>query len=79
MRKFLVLAALVTLFAGCESNRVIAGKTVPCVGIDRVGENTNYVYRTSTRNVIWAVVFSETIIVPVIVVIDELYCPEWQK
>lgn len=45
-----------------------------CVGIDDA-KNPNLVYDVSTRNVVLAVIFSETLVVPIVVVFDKLYCP----
>lgn len=70
----LFVASLLMLTA-CQENSVIDGKTAPCVGIDYAQRNPDYQYCLSTRNVILAVIFSETIIVPAIVILEEAYCP----
>ena len=45
-----------------------------CVGLNDQRDST-LVYRGSTRNIVIAVVFVETIFVPVIVALNEYACP----
>lgn len=73
--KNLVLVAMAALALGCNESKVIDGKEVRCIGLERANEDHKYVYRLDTKNVVLAVIFSETIVVPVIVVLDDLYCP----
>lgn len=64
-----VVAGLV-LLAGCESERPL-GK---CIGLnDTPRPELRYEY--STTNIVMAFIFSETVVVPVIVVFNELECP----
>ena len=50
-----------------------------CVGLPDIEEakkqNPNIIYKISTKNVILGVIFVEMIIPPIIVVLDETYCP----
>ena len=73
--KSMLALTLAACAAGCNESKVVDGKEVQCVGLDSANENTKYAYRLDTWNVVLAVVFSETIVVPVIVVLDDLYCP----
>jgi hypothetical protein len=74
MRTFGLLAALVLLTACDDAVRLSDGRTYDCVGIfedrdDRVR------YRVDKSNVFVAAVFVETLIVPAVVVADQLWCP----
>jgi thioredoxin-related protein len=72
MKKSLIaLLLLLAVFASaCESST----KYGDCVGVLDT-KKENLVYHTSVLNVVLAVIFSETIIVPVYVVFDEVECP----
>lgn len=50
----------------------------PCVGLNG-GEDSTLVYHGSTRNIVLAVVFAETIIPPVVVALKEYKCPVARK
>ena len=70
----LALIILVALVVGCNESATINGKEVPCIGVERLGEDPRYVYKMDTNNVVIAVIFCELIIPPIVVVMDELYC-----
>ena len=73
----LVAAALTTsilISSGCTEETSFG----PCVGLDDE-KNPDLVYNISTRNMILSVIFIETIFVPVIVALDETYCPVAKK
>lgn len=76
MKKVLSILMLVaTLFmAGCASETEFG----PCVGAfdDR---NPNLHYELSIRNVVIGVFFSETIVVPVVVIATETVCPTGKR
>lgn len=80
-RKYLFLGTLLLLsnflLTGCESARYIpeVGKEIPCVGAFDDRRNPNFKYEPSARNVILAIIFGETIIVPVIVLLEVTMCP----
>jgi hypothetical protein len=69
------LTLLLVLVAGCEDSRIVNNKSEPCVGINESDRNPKLEYRASTQNVVLAVIFSETIIVPIVVVLNETFCP----
>lgn len=60
--------------AGCTSSVEIDGTTVPCIGAFD-DPDPNYRYEAATVNIIMAVVFFETIVVPIVVLLDETRCP----
>lgn len=66
--RYLILAA--ALLSACTSSNA-GGK---CIGVlDK--EQPGVEYRLATRNVVVGVVFVETLIVPAVVVFDEIKCP----
>ena len=73
--KFLLFPLLLLLTA-CETRRTVEGRVgyVTCIGVDDEKDPT-LKYEVSTLNVILGIVFIETIIVPVIVIFDQTYCP----
>lgn len=79
MRKYLVSAMLaVSMMAatGCESHREIQGHHVSCLGLDDLNRrDPAYDYELSTLNVIMGILFVEMLIPPIIVALDETYCP----
>ena len=70
MKKFFIAALIVLTLAGCTSETQFG----PCIGAFD-DKNPELTYKPSVWNVFLAILFSETIIVPVIVVIDETLCP----
>lgn len=68
------LAVAALLAAGCTSKTDFG----PCVGVtdDR---DPSLTYKVNTLNVVIGVIFVETIIVPVVVLFDELTCPVDRK
>ena len=50
MKMFSVLALLASLISGGEESVKIDGKDVPCIGIERRGENPNYIYFLPTTS-----------------------------
>jgi len=73
----LFLAALLALgLTGCTDKTEFG----PCVGaFEEERRDPALDYRMSTTNVVVAVIFWETVIVPAIVVLDETYCPIGRK
>lgn len=68
MKKLALLFSLI--LCGCTSSTTYG----ECVGITDDGM-PDRVYKTSTWNVAMAIIFSELIIVPIVVVATELKCP----
>jgi ABC-type sulfate transport system permease component len=71
---FVALLAGLCLLSACESQRP-GGR---CVGINE-DRAPGVKYETSVRNIVVAVIFVETIFVPVIVALKELSCPVEQS
>jgi hypothetical protein len=70
MKKILVIATLMALLTGCTSSTQYGS----CVGIAD-DKAPNLQYKLSIWNTFLAIVFSETIIVPIVVLVNETYCP----
>lgn len=68
--KKLVIACLVVLLTACTTSTEY-GKCVGFMG----KKNPKLYYELSTMNVILAAIFFETIIVPVMVFLEDLECP----
>lgn len=65
------IALLFTLLlAGCQSRTDLG----PCVGLGDP-QKPGLHYKVSVRNIVLGIVFVETIVVPVVVAVDETYCP----
>lgn len=65
----LLLLLAFSLFA-CEE----ATQYGPCIGANDQ-RSPDFYYKLSTNNVVMAIIFVETVYVPIVVVLDELYCP----
>jgi hypothetical protein len=68
----IILAAL--FLAGCTT-RTEHG---PCVGLGDE-KDPKLVYKVDVWNAFLGIIFVETIIVPLIVIVDEVYCPVANK
>jgi hypothetical protein len=73
MKKLLLVALLLSL-VGC-TEKTPYGK---CIGIGD-DKDPKKVYKVDSTNLILGIVFVETIFVPVIVALDEFYCPYGDK
>jgi ABC-type uncharacterized transport system auxiliary subunit len=72
MKKLLLIAALMATLTGCTSSTQYG----ECVGLaDEDSADPKLKYDVSTKNVVLAVVFSETIVVPAVVILGEYKCP----
>ena len=69
MIKFFIPFLIAASF-GCQSET----KYGKCVGVDDPKE-PNLIYKISVRNAILSIVFIETLITPIVVVVNELECP----
>lgn len=74
MRKLIVALALSLMLSGCTSSTTYGS----CVGINGDKDPTLR-YDYDTGNIIMAIIFSETIVVPVVVVLSALECPVGTK
>jgi hypothetical protein len=70
MKKSIAVLILIALLAGCENST----KYGDCIGITDT-EQSNLNYKVSGLNVAIGVIFSETIVVPAVVVFSDLKCP----
>ena len=70
MKKFIVIALILLFLSGCTT-RTSFGE---CIGITDTPK-PNLVYRLSYWNVFLAFIFSETIVVPAVVIFADLRCP----
>lgn len=76
MKKLLCLFLCVVSLVACADDRVVCGKHIPTYGVindELKVKNINY--HISTRNVILAILFSETLFIPGITVGWYLYEP----
>jgi len=75
MMKYLAaILVACSLVSGCRSETEY-GK---CVGIDDK-QDPKLEYKLSVRNTVLGIFFVETVIVPVLVLVDETYCPVGNK
>lgn len=73
-KKLIAVAVLGALLTGCASKNEYGD----CIGAFDDGE-PGMKYKLSIRNTVLAVMFSETIFVPVIVIANETRCPVGPK
>jgi hypothetical protein len=74
MNKIILCALVAVLAAGCTT-RTEHGE---CIGVLQ-DKKPDLEYKLSGWNTFLAVVFSETIVVPIVVVADEFQCPVGKK
>jgi hypothetical protein len=65
-----LLIVLILLAVGCTEKTAYG----PCVGLNDK-QDPSKIYKVDSNNLILGIVFFETVFVPVIVAVDELYCP----
>jgi hypothetical protein len=76
-----VLAAIILLvyMGSCTSARTIETQTgkreIACVGISGNRKQPGIAYDLSVKNTVLAIFFSETVVVPVVVLAKETFCP----
>ena len=73
MKNLLILGALF-LFTSCAS-RTDFGE---CVGVND-DRNPDLVYQVSARNVVIGVIFAEMIFPPILVILNQTFCPVGTK
>jgi hypothetical protein len=74
MNKIILCALVAILAAGCTT-RTEYGE---CIGVLQ-DKKPDLEYKLSGWNTVLAIVFSETIVVPIVVVADEFQCPVGKK
>lgn len=82
MKKLLFVIPMILLSA-CKSEVTLPNETEPvqCVGFNtsEAERDSTLVYKISARNVVVGILFAELIVPPVIVALDELWCPVARK
>lgn len=71
MKKLLAIGLIALLTCGC----VTSNSKGKCIGFDEKGKKAGVEYKLSSWNVAMAVIFSETIVVPIVVILDQCKCP----
>lgn len=72
--KLTAVLLIAALLAGCTSKTEFGD----CIGIAEE-KKPNLQYKVSALNVALAIIFSETIVVPVVVLVSEVSCPVAKK
>jgi len=80
----LCLVLSIILFTSCADSKdfVIDGKEVtiePYGWFDLDAKNDSIEYEINVGNVVWSIILSETIVVPIILTGDQLYEPKTKK
>lgn len=74
MKKIILCAAIAIIAAGCTTKTEYG----ECIGVLQ-DKKPDLEYKLSGWNTFLAIVFSETIVVPIVVVADEFQCPVGKK
>ena len=74
MKKILLIALAAMFLAGCTENTQYGD----CIGIADEKDPT-LIYKVDTWNAVLGIVFIETVIVPIIVLTTETFCPVGKK
>lgn len=75
MKKILLLAIAAVFLTGCTRHTEYGN----CIGLVNSRPDPSLVYEVSVWNVIMGVVFIETIIVPVVVLLNSTHCPTGKR
>jgi hypothetical protein len=68
--RYILAIVLMLLVTSCTGHT----RYGQCIGIDDVGDQ-NLIYRPSVWNILIGIIFVETIIVPLVVILTEAECP----
>jgi hypothetical protein len=74
MKKLFAALLLATTLAGCDSKTEFG----PCIGAFD-DPNPKLEYKVSGWNIAMGVIFFETIVAPIVVIVDETRCPVGRK
>lgn len=74
MKRAIIALCAAALLAGCTTRTEYG----PCIGVLETGD-PSLRYNLSAWNLVLAFIFSETIVVPVVVLIESTRCPVGQK
>jgi hypothetical protein len=75
MKKILLIALAVMFLVGCTTRNEYGN----CVGINDDDRDPALRYKLDGWNIAMAVIFVETVVAPIIVIVDETYCPIGKK
>ena len=77
MYKVFILLSMCLLLAGCNNTKTINGVTYDVYGLANMDDkkNPNIEYEISTGSVITAVIFSETVVIPLYILGVDLWQP----
>ena len=75
MKKLLLIALAAMFLAGCTTRTEYGS----CVGIHPDDHDPALRYKLDAWNLAMAVIFVETVVVPIVVIVDETYCPVGKK
>lgn len=77
MNKTFMLLSMCLLLAGCNNTKTINGVTYDVYGLANMDDkkNPNIEYEISTGSVITAVIFSETVVIPLYILGVDLWQP----
>lgn len=74
MKKLLTLTLMVALLSGCTTSTQYGS----CIGVAD-DKDPKLLYKISVWNTVMAIFFFETIVVPIVVIVNEIACPEGIK
>lgn len=74
MNKLYLILFLGLILTGC-ADKTEYGK---CIGVTE-DKKPDLIYKPSVQNIVVGIILSETIIVPVVVVLDQFQCPVGRK
>jgi hypothetical protein len=75
MKKILILLIIFTLI-GCDSGAIINDEYIPSYGLMSYNEKRNdIIYGISIKNAIVTILFLETVIVPILYLLEYMYIP----
>lgn len=66
------------LSAGCETSTMVNGQEAQCIGVFD-DEDPEYNYGVSVLNLFSAVLFSASVVIPVVVAATVIKCPKTRK
>ncbi|NCB03798.1 MAG: hypothetical protein EOM67_16825 [Spirochaetia bacterium] len=76
MKKILIVLLLILSLTGCDSGAIVHDEYIPSYGLMSVDKKRDDVaYQISIKNAIITMLFSETIIVPILYLLEYVYIP----
>lgn len=71
MKKFIMLALLTVMLSACTEVTEFGD----CIGIGSKTEDPELIYEYNALNIAVGVILAETVIVPIVVLLDQIKCP----